>query len=132
MARVKGSGLSAPQHTFTQRALVPFELPAEPVLDACVRLEQSNYETTRLLDVHELKALHITYEQLTNGAVTIQSIPNELTKTLCTYLGVIRYELRNFLHRVNWKPYPEIIINWEEIRTLIESSPYKRFLCQTI
>ena len=120
--------LNIPQHTFTQEALVPFELPAIPVLDACITLEKSNADILNLLNKSELETLDITYEQLTENAITIQSIPYELTGKLCKYLKVGRFELRNFLHRINWKPYPEIIINWNEIQEQISDTPYKRFL----
>jgi len=128
--KVEETALKIPQHSFEEVDYEPFKLSPKAIINACVTLEASNLRTQEILDYHKLSSYDITYEQMTLNSVMIQSLPYELTGNLCKYLGVGRYELRNFLHRINWKPYSESIINWEDIITKVKATKYGEYLCQ--
>lgn len=111
-----------PTHTFREGIeLEPVQLSIQQVRSSCEGILSRKAGVGRMLG--DRPVLRLKYEDITRAGNEVA--PAE-AKRICNFLNVEHHPLPTRMRKVHKRPYPETVVNWDEVRATVRDCLQRR------
>ena len=118
-----------PLHSTQSVALPGVTLRPLAVLERCQWQSEWHANMRKTLRSLKLHVLRLTYADVVGGEmVNADRLPLTTTERVTSFLGVEQYPLLSPLRAVAPRPLRDIVANWDELKSLIQTSEFARHL----